>query len=211
MWTTCHSLGFSPLLFLDSMKTVHLLDFSLLLGFPCGSAAKESACNARDLGSIPGLERSPGEGKGYPLQYSGLETSMDCIVHGVAKSRTRLSDFHTFPSPWLHCDIPEGPIQAMLLSHPSTEHRARHMQGSKDRNNTQQAEATKQPSVDEKDKENGVYSYRGIWFSLKIEGNPVICNNRDEPKDLMLKEISQAPGLLSPFTWGILNNQTLRK
>ena len=47
-----------------------------------------------ELGSIPGLGRSPGEGKGYSLQYSGLENSMDCIVHGVAKSRTRLSDFH---------------------------------------------------------------------------------------------------------------------
>ena len=63
-------------------------------GFPCGSAGKESACNAGDLVSIPGLGRSPGEGKGYPLQYSGLENSMDCIVHGVTKSRTRLSDFH---------------------------------------------------------------------------------------------------------------------
>ena len=51
-------------------------------------------CNAGDLGSIPGLERCPGEGKCYPLQYSGLKNSMDCIVHGVAKSRTRLSDFH---------------------------------------------------------------------------------------------------------------------
>ena len=47
-----------------------------------------------DLGSIPGLGRAPGEGKGYPLQYSGLENSMDFIVHGVAKSQTRLSDFH---------------------------------------------------------------------------------------------------------------------
>ena len=55
---------------------------------------KISACNAGDLGSIPGLGRSPGEGKGYPLQYSGLENSMDCVVHGVAKSRTRLRDFH---------------------------------------------------------------------------------------------------------------------
>ena len=54
---------------------------------PCSSAGKESACNAGDLGSIPGLGRSPGEGKGYPLQYSGLENSMDCIVHGVAKSQ----------------------------------------------------------------------------------------------------------------------------
>ena len=59
-----------------------------LPGFPCGSAGKESACNAEDLGLIPGLGRSSGEGKGYPLQYSGLENSVDCVVHGVAKSRT---------------------------------------------------------------------------------------------------------------------------
>ena len=58
------------------------------MGFLCGSAGKESACNAGDLGSISGLGRSPGEGKGYPLQDSGLENSMDCIVHGVAKSDT---------------------------------------------------------------------------------------------------------------------------
>ena len=103
------------------------------MGFPCSSVGKESACNAGDPGLIPGLGRSPGEGKGYPLQYSwaslvaqlvknlpamwetwirslgwedplekgkaihssnsGLENSMDCIVHGVAKSWTRLSDF----------------------------------------------------------------------------------------------------------------------
>ena len=50
-----------------------------MLGFLCGSAGKESACNVGDLGSIPGLERCPGEGKGSPLQYSGLENSMDCI------------------------------------------------------------------------------------------------------------------------------------
>ena len=68
-------------------------------GFSCGSAAKESTCNAADLGSIPGLERSPGEGKGYALQYSGLENSMDCIVHGVTKSLTRLSDIHFLPAP----------------------------------------------------------------------------------------------------------------
>ena len=65
----------------------------VFLGFPCGSAGKESACNAGDLGSIPELGRSPGEGKGYLLQYSGLENSMDCIVHGVTKSQTRLTDF----------------------------------------------------------------------------------------------------------------------
>ena len=50
-------------------------------GFPCGSAGKESACNARDLGSIPGLGRSPGEAKGSPLQYCGLGNSMDCIEY----------------------------------------------------------------------------------------------------------------------------------
>ena len=48
----------------------------VLMGFPCGSAGKESACNAEDLGSIPGLGRSPEEGNGYPLQYSGLEKSL---------------------------------------------------------------------------------------------------------------------------------------
>ena len=64
-------------------------------GFPCGSAGKESACNAGDLGSILGLGRSPGEGKGCPLQHSGLANSMDCIVHGVPKSPARLSNFHT--------------------------------------------------------------------------------------------------------------------
>ena len=63
-------------------------------GFPCGSAGKKSSCNEGDLGSIPGLGRSPGEGKGYPLQYSSLENSMDGTVHRVAKSRTQLSNFH---------------------------------------------------------------------------------------------------------------------
>ena len=59
-----------------------------VFGFPGGSAHKESVCNAGDLCLIPGLGRSPGEGSGYPLQYSGLENSMDCIVHGVAESDT---------------------------------------------------------------------------------------------------------------------------
>ena len=59
------------------------------MGFPCGSAGKEPTWNEGDLGLIPGLGRSPGEGKGYPLQYSGLENSMDCIVHGVTKSELR--------------------------------------------------------------------------------------------------------------------------
>ena len=65
-----------------------------IMGFPCGSAGKESTCNAGDLGSIPGLGRFPGKGRGYPLQYSGLENSRDYTVYGVAKSRTRLSNFH---------------------------------------------------------------------------------------------------------------------
>ena len=67
------------------------------LGFPDSSVGKESACNAGDPGSIPGLGRSIGKGIGYPLQYSGLENSMDCIVHGVTKSQTGLSDFHSQP------------------------------------------------------------------------------------------------------------------
>ena len=55
-------------------------------GFPCGSDGKEFTCNAGDLDSIPRLGRSPGEGNSYPLQYSGLENSMDCIVLGVTRS-----------------------------------------------------------------------------------------------------------------------------
>ena len=58
------------------------------LAFSCGSAAKESACSVGDLGLIPGLGRSPGEGKNCQLQYSGLEDSTECIVHGVKKSQT---------------------------------------------------------------------------------------------------------------------------
>ena len=54
----------------------------MFLGFPCGSAGKTSSCNAGDLGSIPGLGRSLEEGEGYPLQYSGLENSMECIAKG---------------------------------------------------------------------------------------------------------------------------------
>ena len=63
-------------------------------GFSESSVGKESTCNAGDPGSIPGSGRSTGEGKGYPLQYSGLENSMDHIIRGVTKSRTGLSDFH---------------------------------------------------------------------------------------------------------------------
>ena len=65
--------------------TIHLF-FPLAHRLPCGSAGKEYTCNLGDLGLIPRLGRSPGKGNGYPLQYSGLENSMDCIVHGVAES-----------------------------------------------------------------------------------------------------------------------------
>ena len=66
----------------------------VFLGLPGGLAGKESTCNVGDLGSIPGLGRSSGEGDGYPLQYSGLENSIDSIVHGVAESRTQMSKQH---------------------------------------------------------------------------------------------------------------------
>ena len=62
--------------------------------FPSGSAGKESDCSVEDLGSISELGRPPGEGKGYPLQYSGLENFMDCTVHGVTKSWKQLRNFH---------------------------------------------------------------------------------------------------------------------
>ena len=77
----------------------------MFLGFPCGSAGKESNCEAGDLGSIPGLGISPEEGKGYPLQYYGLENSMDCIVCGVAKSQTWLSNFHFHSVKYISCFI----------------------------------------------------------------------------------------------------------
>ena len=85
------------------------------MSFPGGADSKESACSAGELGSIPGLGRSPGEGNGYLLQDCGRENSMDCTVHGVAK--TQLSDFSPTPSPILnlcgnnsnikvyHCDV----------------------------------------------------------------------------------------------------------
>ena len=86
---------------LDKGKATH----SSVLGLPCGSAGKESPCNVGDLGS--GLGRSPGEEKGYPLQYSGLENST--TVHGVAKSQTRLSDFHLlFYTFNIGLDLPTG-------------------------------------------------------------------------------------------------------
>ena len=70
---------------------IYLYTVTISLGFPDSSVGKESTCNAGDPSLIPGSGRCPGEGTGYPLQYSGLENSMDCIVHGVTKSQTWLS------------------------------------------------------------------------------------------------------------------------
>ena len=77
----------------DTTERLHF-HFILLQGFPDSSIGKESACNTGDLDLILGLGRFPGEGKGYALQYSGLENSKDAIVPGVTKSWTRLSCFH---------------------------------------------------------------------------------------------------------------------
>ena len=85
-------------LFLFEYSGFHELSYSQ--HFQGSSAGKESACSAGDLASVPGLRRSPGEGNGYPLQYSGLESSMDCTAHGVAKSGTWLSNFY-FPTVYL--------------------------------------------------------------------------------------------------------------
>ena len=82
-------------MFVSQVMSLFFNMLSRFVGFPCGSAGKESACHDGDLGSIPGLGRPPGEGKGYPLQYSGLENSMDCVAHGVAKSQAWLSNFHS--------------------------------------------------------------------------------------------------------------------
>ena len=90
--TELSSLGWVPISFQLAIYFTHGHVY-IYLGSPCGSAGKESACSAGDLGLIPGLGRSPEEVKGYPLQYSGVENSMDRIVHGVAKSRTQLSNW----------------------------------------------------------------------------------------------------------------------
>ena len=71
------------------------------MGFPCGSAGKESACSVGDLGLTPGLGRSLGEGNGYPCQYPGLANSVDCIVHGVAKSQTQLNELYCLSQPYM--------------------------------------------------------------------------------------------------------------
>ena len=95
----------------------------MIWGFPGGSAGKESVHNARDLGSIPGLERSLGEGDGYPLQYSSLENSMYYTVHGVAKSWTLIvtprkiswrREWLTTPDPCLENCMDRGGWQATI-------------------------------------------------------------------------------------------------
>ena len=102
--TTHSNILISQINVLNTKMQVHLLyghlvllpyvQLILTIGFPGDSAGKESACNTGDLGSIPRLGKSPGEENGYPLQYSGLENSMDCIVQGVTKSQTQLNRFH---------------------------------------------------------------------------------------------------------------------
>ena len=90
-WTTARQASLSIATSWSVLK--FWLPIPVFLGFPCGSAHKESTCNVGDLGSIPGLGRSPGEGKGYPFQYSGLDNSMDCIVYGGHKE-SDTTDFH---------------------------------------------------------------------------------------------------------------------
>ena len=90
-----------------------------LQGFPRGSTGRESARNAGDLGSIPGLGRSPGEGKGYPLQYSGLENAMDCRVRGVANRHDRATFTSPHKAPW-HLGEGRGPRVLLLCHHSQT-------------------------------------------------------------------------------------------
>ena len=88
IWKTSAKLpvcNLSPLFLLLLLQRMKFPLMRATVGFPCSSDGKEFICNVGDVGSIPGLSRSPGKGKGYPLQYSGLENSMDCI-HVVAQS-----------------------------------------------------------------------------------------------------------------------------
>ena len=84
-------------------------------GLPGSSAGRESACSAGNLGSVPGSGRSPGEGNGYPLQYSGLENPMDSIVHGITKCQARLSDFHS-----IHSVLRELLSESLYFKNPSS-------------------------------------------------------------------------------------------
>ena len=96
----------------------HILPFSLHKDFPCGSAGKESACNVGVQGLIPGLGRSPGERKSYPLQYTGLENSMNCIVHGVTELDTTewlsVSLFSSFTIDWFDLLAVQGTLKNVL-------------------------------------------------------------------------------------------------
>ena len=107
------------------------LPIPVFLGFFRGSTSKESACNVGDLGLNPGLGRSPGEGNSYPLQYSGLENSVGCIIHGVAKSQTQLSDFTSLVTQtvknlpamretWVRIPGREDPLEKEIATHSST-------------------------------------------------------------------------------------------
>ena len=89
-----YSLKFSWEIWISRKNLRFNLKDASAVGLPLWPSCKEFTCNVGDLGATSGLGRSPGEGKGYPLQYSGLENSMDCIVHGFAKSQTQLSIFH---------------------------------------------------------------------------------------------------------------------
>ena len=108
-------LGQTYMYILLCIKQITNENLQYCMGFPGGSDGKASACNEGDLGSIPGSERSPGEGNGNPLQYSCLENLMDrgawqATAHGVTKSQTRLSDFTFF---FLY-----SAVQATLLNAP---------------------------------------------------------------------------------------------
>ena len=103
--------------------------YSAYRGVLSGSVGKESTCDVGDLCLIPGLGRSPGEGNGYPLWYSGLENSMDCIDHGVTKSWTQLSDFH-FTSLRIQVKKAGWQYTALMYSFPNLEPVCYYMSGS---------------------------------------------------------------------------------
>ena len=101
------------------------LSTPIFLGFPCRSVGKESACNTGDLGTIPGQGRSPGERKGYPLQCSGLENSMDCIYMGSQRVGAFLMDQQVKNPPamqktqetWVQSLGPKDPLEEEMAAH----------------------------------------------------------------------------------------------
>ena len=141
------------------MKQLLILVKRQILGFPCGSAVRESVWNTGDLGSIPGLGRSPGEEKGYPLQYSGLENSMDCTVHGVAKSWTRLSDFRRMQ--W-------HPTPVLL---PGNSHRRRSLVG------------CSPWGLKESDTTERLHFHFSLSCIGEGNGNPLQCSCLENPRD----------------------------